>query len=227
MERVATAGQQQITNGVTTVVVDRPLSQAISQASRPIRRRQKEAWFTTRVWIHRPQLLNFMRHLNFAGQEAEDLCQETFLRIWRAYDSGNCRQPRSVVFKTARNLITDLARREAVANAALVLIDSELRDLYDCLDPLRQASGEWDLKRLSLALRKLSPIQRALVWYRRIEELSEKDAAKKLQINVDRVDNQLRWATRHLRSSIGGLGLESILHRSHRRMRSSKSIPGE
>jgi RNA polymerase sigma factor (sigma-70 family) len=122
--------------------------------------------------VHRPQLRNFIRHLKIEGEESEDLCQETFLRVWRAYDPDSCEQPKSVVFQTARNLIKDVARRQAVSNAALALIGPQLRDACDCLDPLRWVSGEWDLKRLILALGELSPTQQALVWYRPRREIA-------------------------------------------------------
>jgi len=56
----------------------------------PSQRRQKEVWFVNHVWVHRPQLRNFMRRRKIARPQVEDLCQETFLRVWGAYDAANC-----------------------------------------------------------------------------------------------------------------------------------------
>jgi len=173
-----------------------------SATGRLSRLREKEAWFETHVWVHRPQLRNFMKRRKVAGHEVDDLCQETFLRIWRAYDPGSCERPKSVVFQTARNLIIDLARREEIVRDALALIAPQLSDACDWLDPLRWVSGEWELKRVNCAVAELSPLQQALVWYRRIEQLPEKGTARALRINVDRVDNQLRQATQQLRATI-------------------------
>ncbi|MEZ4397167.1 MAG: RNA polymerase sigma factor [Candidatus Krumholzibacteriia bacterium] len=54
-------------------------------------------------------------------EEAEDLCQETFLRVMRAPDAPTAEEParlRAYLFATARNLLVNHLRRRGVVRAA-------------------------------------------------------------------------------------------------------------
>jgi RNA polymerase sigma-70 factor (ECF subfamily) len=54
-------------------------------------------------------------------EEAEDLCQETFLRVMRAPDAPTAEEParlRAYLFTTARNLLVNHLRRRSVVRAA-------------------------------------------------------------------------------------------------------------
>lgn len=55
--------------------------------------------------IHQPELLRLARRLTRSREEAEDLVQETLLKVWaRIVTGGEVRETRAYLFATLRNL---------------------------------------------------------------------------------------------------------------------------
>ena len=80
-----------------------------------ITRRLRQGTFTTRGGIIVPPTC--VR----SPEEAEDLCQETFLRVMRAPDAPTAEEParlRAYLFATARNLLVNHLRLRGVVRAA-------------------------------------------------------------------------------------------------------------
>jgi len=67
--------------------------------------------------VHGPGVLNFLCHLTGSREAAEDLTQETFLRVFRKAASfrGNGHGVRPWLYSIARNLAVNLRRRRRVA----------------------------------------------------------------------------------------------------------------
>src|SRR5512145_910360 len=71
-------------------------------------------WFATEVQPHAAGLRSYL-----AGQfpylpDADDIVQESLLRVVRAHRAGRVDSPRALLFATARNLALDLLRRQRV-----------------------------------------------------------------------------------------------------------------
>ena len=64
---------------------------------------------------HKPQVVSFFRHMRASSEQAEDLAQEVFLRIWKAA-AGYCPAGKysSFMFTVAANVWRDQRRRSSL-----------------------------------------------------------------------------------------------------------------
>ncbi|HLZ29480.1 MAG TPA: RNA polymerase sigma factor [Chloroflexota bacterium] len=103
-------------------------------------------------------------HAYFLGrtsdpEQALDLLQECFLRVWRGQASLEALPPerrRFWLFSVARNLVVDHHRRRAAGQAAQAAVDTDARVTQQWADPPEHALVEQeDLRELDRAIRRL------------------------------------------------------------------------
>lgn len=133
--------------------------------------------------------------------EAEDVAQETFLRIWK--HAGSWRQGRAKfdtwAHRVALNLCYDRLRRRReilVAEAPEMVDQGPLPDA-GLLDDM---SGE----RVQRALQSLAPRQREAIILVYYQDMSNRDAAEVMQIKVDALESLLARGRRTLRAMLNG-----------------------
>lgn len=156
-----------------------------------------------RCWT--PDLRSFFRRLGALPAEADDLVQETFLKLYRhaaTYEAQGRFVP--FAFRVARNAWIDRQRRRAVRPVA---VETELAD-EDRLaslaspdhGPLREASGREELDRLRLALLELSESHRLVFELGVLQERPYSEIAGILDIPVGTVKSRMFHAVRRLRA---------------------------
>ncbi len=64
-----------------------------------------------------PPLRQYVRRVLRGSSDADDIVQEAFVRLWRALEHSEIRNPRAVLFKTARNLALNHIRNDRVRNS--------------------------------------------------------------------------------------------------------------
>lgn len=147
--------------------------------------------YLSRVWPHR--------------SEHNDLRQDIYVRIYEAAAHTRPPNPRAFLFTTARNLLTDRVRHNRV-----IAIDSTqdfdtLNVLIDELSPEKRINALQELRRLAKAFDQLSERCREVIWLRRVEGLSQREAAERLGIQEGAVESQLSRGVRALtRAAFGG-----------------------
>lgn len=132
--------------------------------------------------------------------EADDIAQETFLRLWRHRAVWEPRaQLRTWLFRVARNLCVDRFRRREV-------VTDEFPEL---VDERRSASGAVQLRQVERivadALAALPERQRAAIGLVYYEGLSNIEAADVLAVSVEAIESLLARARRNLRESLRDL----------------------
>jgi RNA polymerase sigma factor (sigma-70 family) len=101
---------------------------------------------------HHEQLYRAMYFVTGDRQDAEELMQDAFLRLWERWDRvGEIEDPVGYLFRVALNGFRMRARRAKVAAIHLVSVSSSL-------DPFDDVELKEDLRRLLL---RLTPRQRA------------------------------------------------------------------
>jgi RNA polymerase sigma-70 factor (ECF subfamily) len=131
-------------------------------------------------------------------QLAEDIVQETFLKVWQRPDVINNRHA-SIgpwLFTVARNLVCDHKRRR-MARATEVNNDAELTTIPDWRDPIGdnlQAQAIWQ----TVAL--LRPQHQAVLLLIYHHDRSLQDAAQRLGIPIGTVKSRTHHALRSLRT---------------------------
>jgi len=112
---------------------------------------------------------------------AQDLCSETFLRAWKAFNRDNnhfeagLRNPRAFLYQIARNLVIDYYKQKD--RTRTVLIDNVvLADQSANLE--ERAADKSDINNIVLAMKDLKPEYQDIIVWHYIEDLSYKEIAR-------------------------------------------------
>ncbi len=162
--------------------------------------------FELLFYRYRGKVYNFLKNSLPRQADAEGVLHEIFLRIWIARERIDPEQSfSSYIFRIARNLVIDhlrshVNRMTPIKEEALFTVDSTT-------DASRIAEegqlDEW----LNENLKKLPEQRRRVFIMSRMEGLSYKQIAEKLDITENTVDTQIRRALVFLREEIKKLRL--------------------
>ncbi|WP_036300469.1 sigma-70 family RNA polymerase sigma factor [Methylomarinum vadi] len=146
---------------------------------------------------HLPAVVNFSKQ--YLPQEAEDICQEAFLRLWNKapdwQDQGF--SPKAWLMRVSYNLcIDELRKRKA---DALEDRDMQLSDIRSSGE--RQLAAQSDLRQQMLALQTLPERQRSAITLCAYSGLNNKEAAEVLNISVDALESLLARGRRTLKKA--------------------------
>jgi RNA polymerase sigma factor (sigma-70 family) len=156
------------------------------------------SWFAREILVHEAAL---MRHLNRAWRnrdEVSDLRQEVYLRVYEAAKSTRPTFAKTFLFTTARNLMTDRARRARVVSIESVGDFDDLNVLIEEVSPERHLNARQELKQLGTAFDLLPPRCREVVWLRKVDGISQSEVAERLRISVRTVECQVQKGMRIL-----------------------------
>lgn len=143
---------------------------------------------------HRGWLLSWLRRNVACPQRAEDLSQDTFVRLLGRDELNAPNQPRAFLAAVARGLLFDHFRRAALEQAWL----DELAQLplAEHPSPEEQHLILEDLKVIDAMLAKLSSKARAAFLYNRLDGLGHAEIAERLGVSVSRVRQYLAQGMR-------------------------------
>lgn len=142
--------------------------------------------------------------------EAENITQETFLRVVTSLDRIRLEEPiKPYLFRIALNLCRDLARKKhPVLFTDLTRTEPEPDDesfIDDAPEPWEKIAEQELQARLSEAVRQLPGHYQAVVVLRYVEDFSYEDIAKSLDLPLNTVRTHLRRAKEQLRRALGSL----------------------
>lgn len=148
------------------------------------------------------ELLSFLSRKVSDRATAADLAQESYVRVYEAQRTGSVvRDPRALLYRTARNLVTDHHRRTGVRADFDGAGSSEegAVELDDCIGPSTfepdtiLSSGQ-GLAAMVATIDRLPPrCREAFVLYK-FDGLSYAEVAERMGISVRTVEMQLRIA---------------------------------
>ncbi|MGZ0706496.1 RNA polymerase sigma factor [Pseudomonas piscis] len=143
---------------------------------------------------HRGWLLTWLRRNVACAQRAEDLSQDTFVRLLGREELKAPREPRAFLVAVAKGLLFDHFRRAALEQAYLneLLLVPEAEQP----SPEEQQMILEDLKAIDRLLGKLSSKARAAFLYNRLDGLTHGQIAERLGVSVPRVRQYLAQGIR-------------------------------
>ncbi|MGO4001174.1 RNA polymerase sigma factor [Pseudomonas fluorescens] len=143
---------------------------------------------------HRTWLLAWLRRNVACPSKAEDLSQDTFVRLLGRETVTVPREPRAFLVAIAKGLLFDHFRRAALEQAYL----NELMLIPETEHPSveEQQMILEDLKAIDRLLGKLSSKARAAFLYNRLDGLSHGEIAERLGVSVPRVRQYLAQGIR-------------------------------
>lgn len=161
-------------------------------------------WFAHEILAHEAALMRYLLRWWPHRDEVPDLRQDIYIRVYEAAARAVPHQPKSFLFTTARNMIADRWRRSRVVRLeALGEMDAPHVPV-DEITPDRRLTAQRELRSLVRAFDRLPPRRREVLWLRRVEELSIKEIAVRMDIAPKTVENHLAEATRAITALVLG-----------------------
>ena len=165
--------------------------------------------FETFVETQSSSLVGFYRRLGAAPEEAEDLVQELFMRLFRGAATYRPRERfEAYCYRIARNAWIDRRRRSALRPVALSQVTPEdEHESRSAADPapaaMEQLAVREEAERLRAELAKLPEAQRLVFELGVVQELPYIEIASILGVPVGTVKSRMFHAVRKLREELG------------------------
>ncbi|MCO5276163.1 MAG: RNA polymerase sigma factor [Flavobacteriales bacterium] len=156
--------------------------------------------YNSAVQAHADGIFRFaVKHL-LDRDNAKDVVQETFARLWQKLDDVDGTKAKSYLFTTAHHLLVDSARRDTRSTR----MDERHEDLR------WGTQSQPDLQKvLDTALATLPEMQRSVVLLRDLEGYSYEEIAELTQLNITQVKVYIYRGRTALKEYIGKL--ENVL----------------
>jgi RNA polymerase sigma-70 factor (ECF subfamily) len=165
------------------------------------RRRDREA-FAALFRFFAPRLKRYFLRIGCPARQAEDLVQETMMRVWdRAdrYDPGRA-QASTWIFTVARNLRLDSLRGERRPEPESEALLSALPDPSDGADLMLESHRREE--RVRAALAALPEDQLEILQLSFFEDVAHSDIAQRLGLPLGTVKSRIRRALQRLRKTM-------------------------
>ncbi len=139
--------------------------------------------------------------LKVSSQEiAEDLCSETFLKGWQAFNSQKIKHPQAFLYKIARNLVVDHYREKGKVQ----IISAEYASIIDPRQDLeKQAMLTSDINNVKQAIGNLKDDYQNVIIWRYLEEMSIPEIAQVLGRTDGATRVLLHRALKNLKNKLG------------------------
>jgi RNA polymerase sigma factor (sigma-70 family) len=150
----------------------------------------------TRCFLEiRAELVRFLTRRN-GRAAAEDVAQETWLKLHERGNTESWREPRAVLFTTAANLGTDVQRREAHSDRLFAREGGVPEPASEAAGPESQVESQSELNGVAAALEELPAQCREAFLLNRLEGLTHAEIAERLGISTKTVQRHVERALR-------------------------------
>jgi RNA polymerase sigma factor (sigma-70 family) len=144
-------------------------------------------------------LFRFLGRRVRSSVDIEDLAQETYLRLLRARDLGEVRNPKAYLLRVASHVVVEWRDRQPEPES-LVEVDDDL--LVGDFAPEFELDANLSQDRLNRTLDSVSPTMRAVLLLRLRDERSCKDIAQELDITIRQVRRYVARGYERLRTAL-------------------------
>ncbi|MRG48922.1 RNA polymerase sigma-70 factor [Chitinophaga sp. SYP-B3965] len=147
---------------------------------------------------HNRQVLAFAIHLTHSAVDAEDILQDTFLRLWTSRAQlPDIERFDSYIFMIARNRIMDHLRKVALQQRLIDQVWANISETSE--EPAQQLDVRESKQLIHQALEALSPQKQTVFQLSRHQGLSHEQIAQQLGLSKSRVKNLLVETLKHIR----------------------------
>lgn len=159
-------------------------------------------WFIAEVLPHEPHFLNVARRLLGGADEARDLVQEAFAKLFQIDGWAAITNPRGYVDRMLHNLVYARVRRARIVEfRALTAIDvAGLRD--EAPDALREVAGRRQVERVAAIVAGLPEKYRVVLVRCRLGQQSPSEVARALGISLSTLEKRLGRALQLLSAAL-------------------------
>lgn len=173
-------------------------------------------WFCQQVLPLETALQRYIRRNWRVAEDVYDLTHDVYALALSGARRGLPDRTPNYLFTIARNHLIQQARRARIVSFELVA-DLEAIDVTgDFLDADRHLTARDELRRAQAGLENLPPRCREVVLLRKIQGLTTREAAERLGVGVDAIEQQLTKGMRALTDFMMG-GSGKIVRPNYRR----------
>lgn len=164
-------------------------------------------WLTINFLPHEAELRRMLRRVCSGPAEIDDVVQETCYRILSMASLDGIRDPKPFVFRTAKNLVLDRIKRDAVVKieAMANLEDLDIADSSPSTERIVFARSE--LKWVIGLVAQLPDRCKAVFRARRIHGLSQQETAESLGLTDGVVEHEMMKGMRLMSEMISRHGM--------------------
>lgn len=142
------------------------------------------------VLPHEPEVRAWLRRVLGVSGEIQDVIQEAYCRIWSAAEQREIANPRGYLFQVVRNVVIDEQRRARVVRIDARAELEELQIPSDDPSPEQALSARRELWRVKALIEALPPRTRTILEMRKVEGLSQREIARRLNLSENVVENE-------------------------------------
>jgi RNA polymerase sigma-19 factor, ECF subfamily len=146
-------------------------------------------------------LFQFLRRRVRSTVDVQDLAQETYLRLLRARDLSEVRNPQAYLLQVASHVALEWCDRQPRGDS-MVVLDEDM--LVDGRLPELELDARLSQQRLEETLASVSPMMRAVLLLRLRDERSYQEIAAELRLTDRQVRRHLARGYERLRLAMEG-----------------------
>ncbi len=168
---------------------------------------------------HRDPVYRTARYLVRNAEDAEDVVQETFVRLWKTREDIRIENVRAWLLRVCRNLCLDALRRRKVRDQARLTADQVTErgrigietaeddgrdrslEVSDLGTGALRTELELDIEKLVQAMGRLNEPQRSIILLREVQDLSYEEIAETLDLSLSAVKVYLHRARKKIRAA--------------------------
>jgi RNA polymerase sigma factor (sigma-70 family) len=157
-------------------------------------RREIIAWVGAQVLPHEADARAWLYRLGTARHEVDDIVQEAYCRLAALNSVAHIANGRAYFFQTLRNIALENLRRARIVRLDL-MTEIEVANIVDHEpSPERIVAGREELRRIEQIIEALPHRCREIFRLRRIQGISQKEIARRLNVTENVVEMQMRRA---------------------------------
>src|SRR5262249_44692390 len=166
--------------------------------------------FTELVRRYEKRVINYVYRITHRYEEAHDLAQEIFVKVFVALDRYDPKYQFSTwLFRIAQNTAIDALRKKSIVEVPIAKPaaeeDAKDREFADTgVSPYRALKNKQLARAIDLAVLELPPDYRELIQLRHFAELSYEEIAFMKKLPLGTVKNKLFRARNMLKETLGG-----------------------
>lgn len=158
----------------------------------------KEISFRNDILPLKDKLYRLALRITLDSAEAEDIVQDTMIRVWNKRDEwAQFNSIEAFCLTVARNLAIDRSQKSEAQNIELT---TETQEMSDGSTPERQLERSEQMDLVRKLINKLPEKQRTIIQLRDIEEKSYKEIADVMQLTEDQVKVTLFRARQRIKA---------------------------
>ena len=163
-------------------------------------------WVTTHFLPFESELRGILRRVCASAAEVDDVVQETYYKILTMGSMDHVREPRAFLVRTAKNIVTDKLRREAIVSIETMasLEDLDVPDASPSVERVAMARSElsWVIGLVGRLPERCREVFRS----RRLYGLSQNETAQILGISEGIVEQEMMKGMHLISAMVAGQG---------------------